>query len=294
MRLPGHGAQEDPPRLGERRRRPTCATWRKPPARAVCAGPAGHGREDRGEHPAGHRDLDGRGGRAGPRPPAPRRTWSPRPTRFVEALRALPQVVAADFAGSLRRCRSTVRDIDLVVASTGAGRRHGRLRHPARAGPGGGPGRHQADRRHLLRPERGPAGGAPGIVRRPAAALHRQCRPQRGAARVRAAPRLQDQRVLRGAPRVRAPHPLRHRGRGVRDWWACATSPRNCGRTRARSRRPKQDCSRTWSTYPICAATCMSTPTGPTDGPPWSRWPSPPATRASSTCASATTRSRWP
>ncbi len=32
-------------------------------------------------------------------------------------LRALPQVVAADVAGSLRRRRSTVRDIDLVVAS---------------------------------------------------------------------------------------------------------------------------------------------------------------------------------
>jgi hypothetical protein len=42
----------------------------------------------------------------------------PQAVRFVEALRALPQVVTADFAGSLRRCRSTVRDIDLVVAST--------------------------------------------------------------------------------------------------------------------------------------------------------------------------------
>jgi DNA polymerase (family 10) len=42
----------------------------------------------------------------------------PQATRLVEALRDLPQVVAADFAGSLRRCRATVRDIDLVVAST--------------------------------------------------------------------------------------------------------------------------------------------------------------------------------
>ncbi len=42
----------------------------------------------------------------------------PQAARFVAALRALPEVVAADFAGSLRRCRSTVRDIDLVVAST--------------------------------------------------------------------------------------------------------------------------------------------------------------------------------
>jgi DNA polymerase (family X) len=41
----------------------------------------------------------------------------PQAARFVEALRALPQVAAADFAGSLRRCRATVRDIDLVVAS---------------------------------------------------------------------------------------------------------------------------------------------------------------------------------
>ncbi len=41
----------------------------------------------------------------------------PQAIKFVEALRALPQVAAADFAGSLRRCRSTVRDMDLVVAS---------------------------------------------------------------------------------------------------------------------------------------------------------------------------------
>jgi DNA polymerase (family X) len=42
----------------------------------------------------------------------------PQAARFVAALRPLPEVVEADFAGSLRRCRSTVRDIDLVVAST--------------------------------------------------------------------------------------------------------------------------------------------------------------------------------
>lgn len=46
-----------------------------------------------------------------------RATVEPQATRFVEALRALAQVVTADYAGSLRRCRSTVRDIDLVVAS---------------------------------------------------------------------------------------------------------------------------------------------------------------------------------
>jgi DNA polymerase (family X) len=42
----------------------------------------------------------------------------PQAARLVEALRALPQVTAADYAGSLRRCRATVRDIDLVAAST--------------------------------------------------------------------------------------------------------------------------------------------------------------------------------
>jgi DNA polymerase (family 10) len=41
----------------------------------------------------------------------------PQAARLVEALRALPQVRAADYAGSLRRCRATVRDIDLVAAS---------------------------------------------------------------------------------------------------------------------------------------------------------------------------------
>ena len=42
----------------------------------------------------------------------------PQAANLVEVLRAMPQVAAADYAGSLRRRRSTVRDIDLVVAST--------------------------------------------------------------------------------------------------------------------------------------------------------------------------------
>lgn len=41
----------------------------------------------------------------------------PQAERMVAALRALPTVTAADFAGSLRRLRPTVRDIDLVVGS---------------------------------------------------------------------------------------------------------------------------------------------------------------------------------
>jgi DNA polymerase (family 10) len=41
----------------------------------------------------------------------------PQASELVAALRALPAVEAADYAGSLRRRRSTVRDIDLVVAS---------------------------------------------------------------------------------------------------------------------------------------------------------------------------------
>ncbi len=41
----------------------------------------------------------------------------PQAAHFVDVLRALPAVVAADYAGSVRRHRSTVRDIDLVVGS---------------------------------------------------------------------------------------------------------------------------------------------------------------------------------
>ncbi|MBC7294352.1 MAG: hypothetical protein H5T84_09710, partial [Thermoleophilia bacterium] len=41
----------------------------------------------------------------------------PQAARLVEALRLLPGVTAADYAGSLRRHRATVRDIDLVAAS---------------------------------------------------------------------------------------------------------------------------------------------------------------------------------
>ena len=42
----------------------------------------------------------------------------PQAARLAEALRTFSSVVAADYAGSLRRLRSTVRDIDLVAAST--------------------------------------------------------------------------------------------------------------------------------------------------------------------------------
>ena len=42
----------------------------------------------------------------------------PQAAELVRALRLLPAVTAADYAGSLRRRRSTVRDIDLAVAST--------------------------------------------------------------------------------------------------------------------------------------------------------------------------------
>jgi DNA polymerase (family 10) len=46
-----------------------------------------------------------------------RASVEPHASALVEALRSLPFVVASDYAGSLRRLRSTVRDIDLVVAS---------------------------------------------------------------------------------------------------------------------------------------------------------------------------------
>lgn len=52
---------------------------------------------------------------------APRRLRAqvePQASRLVEALRSLPAVAVADYAGSLRRLRATVRDIDLVAAST--------------------------------------------------------------------------------------------------------------------------------------------------------------------------------
>lgn len=52
------------------------------------------------------------------RPRRLRAVVEPRAAHLVEALRAFPGVVAADYAGSLRRRCATVRDIDLVVAAT--------------------------------------------------------------------------------------------------------------------------------------------------------------------------------
>ncbi|MFH0916642.1 MAG: DNA polymerase/3'-5' exonuclease PolX [bacterium] len=61
---------------------------------------------------------------AGAGPARPRRLRAvvePQAAHLVEALRALPEVVAADYAGSLRRRCATVRDVDLVVASSEPG-----------------------------------------------------------------------------------------------------------------------------------------------------------------------------
>lgn len=58
---------------------------------------------------------------AGTEPRRLRAAVEPQAERLVAALRALPAVETADYAGSLRRLRSTVRDIDLVVASTEPG-----------------------------------------------------------------------------------------------------------------------------------------------------------------------------
>ena len=204
----------------------------------------------------------------------------------MEVLRALPQVAAADYAGSLRRRRSTVRDIDLVVASTD-----------------------------------------PAAVMDAFAALPELARvEERGETKLVAVTHTGMNVDLRVVPPASYGNLLQHftgsaehnvalRGHAQRRGYkiceynvehvasgrriTCATEaevyelvglryiPPELREDQGEIDAAEKGCFRAWSSCLTCAATCTCTPTGPTAGPRWSRWPSPPSRGALSTSASA-------
>ncbi len=149
------GAQEDALRVGERRsgRHPRSGEGRR---RRAATRAARHGREDRGQHPAGHRDLDRRGGGPGSGPPPARGGGTAGRPAGGGVARAAP-----GGHGRLRRQPAPLPGDGARHRSGGRfhrpGARDGRVRLPARARPGGGPGRDQAGRRHVHGPWRRPA-----------------------------------------------------------------------------------------------------------------------------------------
>ena len=78
--------------------------------------------------------------------------------------------------------------------------------------------------------------------------------------------------------------------------YAClglAGSRRRCGRIAARSKPPRRAACPGSSSGPTCAATCTCTPPSPTGWPTWTRWSRPPPLTATGTARSPITHRCW-
>ena len=130
-------------------------------------------------------------------------TALPAVRRVVAELEAHPASIAVSEAGSVRRRRETVRDLDLIATSSDAPSAHRRVLW-RRVGVGGGrTRRHEGDGRLARRAPLRPPRGSGGVLRQRAPALHRLQGSQHRAPRGGAAPRALDLRVRRHRRRVR-------------------------------------------------------------------------------------------
>ena len=217
----------------------------KEAARAAAAADAARPRrEDRGEHPQVGR-------RARRRRPGPPRTLLgqalPALLAVVEVLREHPAADRVSEAGSARRRKETVRDLDIIAtasdpkALTEYFTKLTWVSEVVGEGPDEGDGR--LARGLPLRPARRPARE----LRQPAAALHRLEGAQPRAARGRAAPRPLGLRVRDHRGRERRGLHGRERGGGLRAARLRSTSRPSCARTRASSRRRGRASCRSWS-----------------------------------------------
>ena len=200
---------------------------------------------------------------------------------IVAELRDTPGVHALVPAGSFRRRRETVGDLDLLASTDDPGALVGRFVGLPSVDRVLGSGPHKASVRLRRRPAGRPDGDAArrgGDLPRP---LHRVEGAQRAAPLPRPRPGLEPVREGLPAPRTgwRAAHRrrcgaahVRHGGGGVRvprpgmDPARAARGPR-----RDRGGRRRAGC-RGWSSRPTCAATATATPTGRTACTRSSRW----------------------
>ena len=207
---------------------------RRRPRRSGCASLGGLGAEVGGEDP-----RRARASRRRPRAAQRALLGSvlPRLRAVAEALAAHPAAVAVSIAGSARRFRETVRDLDLIATATDAAGADRRLLRAAVGRRGRGAGRDEGDGdrpgRAPLRPPRRPARG----LRQPAPALHRLEGSQRRAARGGGAARALGLGVRR-SPRSRPARCTRSRPRRRSTRSSATTGSRpSCARTAASSRR---------------------------------------------------------
>ena len=204
---------------------------------------------------------------------------------------SIPASVEVSLAGSARRMRETVRDLDIIATATDPQAlvdyfcslnwvvdvaAKGTTKATVVSHDGA-----------ALRPARRPAGE----LRQPAAALHRLEEPQRRAARGRRPSRLLRLRVLGHRGRDGRGASLRARG-GRLPLPRLRLDPAGAARGRRRARRGAQRTScRRSSSSPTCAATCTRTRPGRTARTRSRTWSPQHSAAATPTTRSATTRS---
>ena len=198
-------------------------------------------------------------------------TTLPKLRAVVDELRAHPAAVEVSIAGSARRFRETVRDLDLIATATDPPaliEHFCSLPWVVEVAAKGDEGDRRLAGRAPLRPARRPAR----VLRQPAAALHRLEGPQRRAARGGGPARLLGLRVRdhrgRDAARCTASRPRRRSTASS----ATSGSRPSCARTAASSRpRARASCRRS-SSSATCAATCTRTRPGRTARTRSRRW----------------------
>ena len=153
-----------------------------------------------------------------------------------------------------------------------------------------GPRPDEGDRRLARRPPLRPACRPAGELRQPAPALHGLEGPQRRVAGGRGQAGALGLRVRRARRRQRRDLPRRRRGGGLRPS-RLRVDPAGAAREPRRARgRPRRDVARARRARETWRATCTCTRTGRTAAPRSRRWRPRPATSATATWPSATTR----
>ena len=154
---------------------------------------------------------------------------------FVDRLSERTDVQRIEIAGSLRRMRETIGDVDLLVASEEPADVMEVFATAGDGRPRPREGRYEVERAHAQRPPGRPAGRAARVVGRRDDLLHRLEGAQHPDPRDGGPEGTEAQRVRPVPGEDRQADRRRDRGGGLRASSACPGSRRRCARTAARS-----------------------------------------------------------